>query len=544
MPVVELDYSRLKRLVGKQLSKKRIIDTLPYLGLDIEGYTASSIRVEYSPNRPDYSTDYGIAMSLQGLLGIKRGIILPRVRNTKNYKIQVDASVSGIRPYVTGIVAKNSKIDENTLRQIISMQEDLHLGLGRKRRVSSIGIHDLDKISFPLCYTTTDKSHRFVPLHSDKKLSIHDILHTSQVGIDYGHILDGSSQVPLITDAKNNTVSFPPVINAASTTVTTKTRNLFVEVTGLHKNAVEDVLSVISTILHGARFDLYQVQISGAGNSTPQFKQRKIKLDTRLVNSTLGVDMSAATISASLRKSRLGASVLGGKIECIIPRYRFDIIGPMDIVEEVALGYGIANIKPVLSPSRTIGGQSTVSSSMQYVRSIMTGFGYTEIVNSGLTSKKILYDDTMRDSSGLVSVIDSKSLEHTVLRDALLPGLIDTLARNVHESYPQKLFELGTVFGRTADKQVSEETRLCAVSSHADAGFSEIKSVLQSVIKLGFNATCSTRTGSVPIYELGRAARVVSDGIDIGTAGEVSRQVRDRFRLREPVASFEISLGF
>ena len=35
----------------------------------------------------------------------------------------------------------------------MAMQEDLHFGIGRKRKKSSIGIHDLDKISFPLVYT-------------------------------------------------------------------------------------------------------------------------------------------------------------------------------------------------------------------------------------------------------------------------------------------------------------------------------------------------------------------------------------------------------
>jgi phenylalanyl-tRNA synthetase beta chain len=35
MPVVELSYSRLQKLVGK-VTKKQISDSLPFLGLDIE----------------------------------------------------------------------------------------------------------------------------------------------------------------------------------------------------------------------------------------------------------------------------------------------------------------------------------------------------------------------------------------------------------------------------------------------------------------------------------------------------------------------------
>ena len=36
MPVVELSYSRLQKLVGKKLTKKKLSDYLPFLGLDIE----------------------------------------------------------------------------------------------------------------------------------------------------------------------------------------------------------------------------------------------------------------------------------------------------------------------------------------------------------------------------------------------------------------------------------------------------------------------------------------------------------------------------
>jgi len=144
------------------------------------------------------------------------------------------------------------------------MQEDLHFGIGRKRKKSSIGIHDLDAISFPLVYTTANRNHKFIPLNSKKELSISEILKNTDVGKDYGSILGNSSKVPLILDANQKTVSFPPIINAAVTTVTTKTKNLFVEVTGINKEDAEDMLSVVATILQSAGFTLESVQISGA----------------------------------------------------------------------------------------------------------------------------------------------------------------------------------------------------------------------------------------------------------------------------------------
>ena len=82
MPVIELSYSRLQKLIGK-VSKKQISDSLPFLGLDIESEDKDLVRIEYSPNRPDYSTDIGIALGLQGLLGIKTGLLKLTIKKSK-----------------------------------------------------------------------------------------------------------------------------------------------------------------------------------------------------------------------------------------------------------------------------------------------------------------------------------------------------------------------------------------------------------------------------------------------------------------------------
>jgi len=306
MPVVELNYSRLQKLVGKT-NKKKIKDTLPFLGLDIESESNDEVRIEYSPNRPDYSTDFGIALGLQGLLGLKKGILKLNIKKSKAYDVKVDSSVSKVRPFVTGIVAKNGKIDDKILRQLMVMQEDLHFGIGRRRKKSSIGMHDLDKISFPLKYTTSSRDYKFIPLTSNKEKTISDILENSDVGKEYGHILGNSSKVPIIFDSQNNVVSFPPIINAALTTVTTKTKNLFVEVTGMNKTDVEDMLSVVATILQSAGFELNTVKISGAKNSTPSLKTKTMKLDPTLVNKMLGLTLTSNVISSTLRKCRLDA---------------------------------------------------------------------------------------------------------------------------------------------------------------------------------------------------------------------------------------------
>src|SRR5436309_7641215 len=83
MPVVTLYFNRLQKILGRKISIEKIVSTLPLLGLDIEEETKDHVNIEYSPNRPDFSTDYGIVTGLQGLLGLKLGMSKLKIKKGK-----------------------------------------------------------------------------------------------------------------------------------------------------------------------------------------------------------------------------------------------------------------------------------------------------------------------------------------------------------------------------------------------------------------------------------------------------------------------------
>jgi len=542
MPVVQFYLNRLQKIVGKKSTKNKIISKIPFLGLDIEKQTSEYLRVEYSPNRPDYATDFGVAIGLEGLFGIKKGI--PKLSIKKgNYNLKVDSSVKKVRPYITSIVAKSGTLNDETIRQLITLQEDIHFGIGRRRKKTSIGIHDLDKILFPIKYTTVTKNHKFIPLDSSQESTISEILEKTDVGKQYSSILNNSSKVPIILDDKENTISFPPIINSNLTKVSSKTSNLLIEVTATDKNTAEDALAVVATTLQAAGFQLYSVKITGANNSTPLFKSKKIILNSELVNNILGLNLSTTMIASSLRKSRIDATAKKNRIICIIPRFRFDIFGPMDLVEEVALGYGIENLKATLPPSISVGQKNDVTKAIDSLSLIMIGLGYTEAVNSSLVSYQVQNELTNRGNSEIIQVVESKSLEHTILRDAILPGLLENLSKNIHEQYPQKLFETGIIFSK--GNPIQEDIHLAGISAHTDANFSEIKSILQSSLKIGFNIESETKTSSHPIFLEGKTANILVNDKIVGILGEIDSKVIGNFKIREGVnvVGFEIKLS-
>ena len=72
----------------------------------------------------------------------------------------------------------------------------------------------------------------------------------------------------------------------------------------------------------------------------------------------------------------------------------------------------------------------------------------------------------MNKSNKVLRVDATKSAEHELLRDALIPSLLKTLSHNVHEEYPRKLFEIGKVF---TDRIITESWSIGAVIAHNKA---------------------------------------------------------------------------
>lgn len=531
MPVVALSYRRLCRLAGAP--RGRVAQALPFLGLDIESEDGDEVRVEYSPNRPDYSTEFGIAAGLQGLLGLRTGAIRPRLRPGAG-ELRADASVARLRPRITAVAATGGRLDDRSIRQLMGMQEDLHSGIGRGRKKASIGIHDLSRVAFPLEYTAVRRDHRFVPLGSEEEMAVSGVLQGTEQGRAYGGLLR-PGRVPALLGADGQTISLPPVINAAQTALNPRTRGVLVEVTGTDGRAVGDVLSVASYTLQLAGFALESVRVTGAGNRTPRLGMRRVRLPRTLADSVLGLGLGPQETVRSLRRSRLDAAVRGGGIECTVPPHRFDIFGPADLVEEVALGHGIEKLEPELPPPQGAGSASRRSLVLAAAGRAMVGLGYMEAFNPVLADPGVLYGTAGRDAAGALRVADSKSSGHTVLRDMLLPGLAANLAGNVHEPYPQRLFEHGPVFAGG-----TEGTALAAVSAHRGASFTEAKSVLLPALREGLGIEASVRAADHPMLAPGRSGDVVAGGTRIGVIGELHPDAASRHRIRVPVAGFEV----
>ncbi len=546
MPVITLNRDRFCFFIKQSLSVEEMAKWLPWLGVYIEETGPDYVKIEFNPNRVDFCSYAGVARALCGLMGWETGLPKYSVQEGK-IVLNVNSSVSEVRPYMLGAVVRGLRLDDESVRELMEMQEDLHWGIGRDRKKASIGVHNLDSVQPPFTYTTADPDGvRFVPLEKAEEMSPREILDSHEKGTAYRHLLEQASRYPLLIDSQKSVLSMPPIINGELTRVDSQTRNLFIDVTGTDNNAVIRSLNVLVTALADMGGSIESIHVRNPDHTvvSPDLTPQKMKLRVEYANKLLGLRLSEAKAIKSLRKGRLDAERVGKSVlEVSIPAYRIDILHEVDLVEELAIGYGYYKLKPTKPATVTTGKQHKASEMAKNVRQIMIGLGFTEAMNFILTNVTTQYEK-MRKVGKAMTIANPVSTEYSILRENLLPSLMTNLKDNRHESYPQRVFEVSDVIRirRKAETRSERRLRVACVSSHPTANFTEIRSYLEALLaNLGLTGW-KVKAARHPSFLQGRMAAIYVKRKKIGVVGEIHPEVLNNFELENPTGAFEIDL--
>ncbi|MFX0143723.1 MAG: phenylalanine--tRNA ligase subunit beta [Candidatus Hodarchaeota archaeon] len=554
MPTIELKIERLEKLVGKKLDLKELEYDLQWIGLDLEDINLEEkkVKVEYNPNRPDFSSPEGIARALKGYYEIELG--LPSYEILKGeIVLNVDPSVKKVRPYIVCAVIRDIDLDEDEVATLMNIQEQLHWAVGRDRKKVAIGVHDLDKIMPPYRYTAVKPdSVSFTPLHGDGyPMNLEEILLLHEKGIEYAHVLEGKDVYPIIFDNNNEVLSFPPIINGVLTTVTDDTKNLFLDLTGTDFKAVNLALNILSTTLAdmGAKIERVKVNYQGEKEIyTPNLEPKKWEVKVDYINNVVGLELPVPEMIRCFQKVRLEAnkSKKQGYLDIWVPAYRGDVMHTVDFTEECAIGYGYFNL-PLTIKTGGVGGYHHIVDFSNKIRKIMIGAGYLEIVNFILTSSEKQFTLMRQDyeSANIVEIANPVSKEYDTTRIRLLPQLMDTLLLNRSEEKPIRIFEVGDVILLNPNEETGakREVHLSAVTYHDEADFTEIRSTLDFIMgSLGHKYNFKVKPDKNLSYIDGRYGTIYLNGKKIGEIGEINPEVLTNFKLEFPAAAIELNL--
>ena len=560
---------RIQEINGAVHNRNDLSNLLPKMGCPVELNNDEDIEIEVFPDRPDLLSHETMARAIRSFQGSDSEEASIEVSES-GIKISVDGDLEGVRPIIMGAVVRGvntgSSAPERSsfIQSLMDHQEKLHMTLGRKRSLASIGVHDLSKLKHPFRYEAVSGDFSFVPLASENNMKISEILDNHPKGIEYSKLMDGLETYPIILDSNNEVISFPPIINGNHTTVSEDTNDFFIDVTGFDEIACETCLLLVSLSLSELGGVVESVEVldkDGSVKVTPNFGAKTYRVPNRLIEKILGMELSDSKIGEAI--GRMGGVLLESRTithgseraerwsDCVVgerehvfsmPRWRSDIMHPVDIVEDIAIGFGYDNLPDVLSSVHIDASPLKTSNLHRRIRMSMRSVGLQEIQSLTLSNERDQFEKTRWPVISEATVISNPiTVDHTLLRQYIFPSLMNLLSSNRHHELPQRVYELGEVVHGGVNK-----TRVSWACAESGAGFSTAKGVVQSLLRdLGAPVSSVSfepvAEGSGPWID-GRGAKVLIEGHEIGEFGEVSPDVMSLFSLRSPIHAGEFDV--
>jgi phenylalanyl-tRNA synthetase beta chain len=239
-----------------------------------------------------------------------------------------------------------------------------------------------------------------------------------------------------------------------------------------------------------------------------------------------------------------------------LPSWRLDLEREIDLIEEIARVYGYNRFANTLPTPGIVIAQPTAAAEAA-VRTRLLALGYSEAISSTFASQAdsdVFY--TASTAAGTIAMENPLSEEATLLRPALVPGMVAMLAHNLNRDVRTvRLFEQGTVFtGSTSEVREQASLSLgltgtvaaAPLYSASDAPIFELKGVVESLLSLFDHPELRFAADAPAWLEPGRGATAYLGEKDtkvIARFGELSKPERERRKLRQPVFLAEIDLA-
>lgn len=531
-----------RKIFEKEIGKldEKMQDKILLFGTPLESFDNEEIELEIFPDRPDLLSYQGFKRSFLQFLGKKPGLKIYKLKKPeKNYKVIIDKSVKNIRPYTACAIVKGLKLDDEKIKELIDIQEKLHTTIGRKRKKLAIGIYPLEKINLPVTYKALEPDKiRFIPLESEREMSGLEILQRHPTGKDYAHLLAGKSKFPIFIDADKKILSMPPIINSQLTgKITEKTKDIFIECSGFDFEIQKKGLNILCTTLSDMGGTIYQMELKGLKEITPNLKSEKRKISLDNTNKILGLNLNEKQLKQNLEK--MGHDYKKSVVS--ISAWRTDILHEVDLIEDIAIAYGYENFDPEIPEISTIGQEDPKETIKRKISNILTGLNFLEISNYHLTKKEDQFKKMgicEKDTKDFTEITDSKT-DYNILRKDLSHYLIKILSENIDAEYPQNLFEIGRIFKE--NEEITEKEHLALAITPGN--FTQLKQVLEYLSKMiGIEIELEEAEEFPNHFIDGRVAEIFIGNKKIGYLGEIHPKILKNWKLKMPVTLFEINL--
>jgi phenylalanyl-tRNA synthetase beta chain len=560
MPKIEVQEQFFYDLIGRTCSDAQLEEILPVAKAELDGHdlAARVLKIELNDtNRPDLWSAAGIARQLNSYATGEVPLydFFSTEEETFDHEgrtLIVHESARQVRPYSIGFALTGRKVDENILLNLIQSQEKICNNFGRKRKTIALGVYRSDLITYPVHFEGADPdTAHFVPLHMEEDLTLREICAKHPKGLEYGPIVADKPVFPFLYDDNGDVLSFPPVINSARIgAVEVGDENLFFEFSG---TGLDDLLlsaAILACDCADMGFTILPVKCVfpydtpyGREITVPYYFQSPIACELSFVQRMLGQKLSAEEVVASLRKMGVFSLVDSGMVYVTVPEFRNDFLHPVDIMEDVMIGYGLGNFAPELPNDSTVGRITVEEAFARKVKDLMVGLGFQEMMYNYLGSKREYIDNMHVDGSRYIQIANPMSENYEYVRPSILPSLLESESVSGHATYPHHIFEVGKVAFLDDEDNSGTTTRnyLGFLSASSEMGFNQLNSLISTLFYfIGAEYTMEELVD--PRFIEGRSGRLISKGKQVGIFGEVHPAVLESWGCSMPTIACEVDL--
>ena len=545
------------------------------LGLDLRDYLElddQAIEVELTPNRADCLSIQGVARDVSASCRAKltEPEISP-VASSIGDNIEVSLEAADDCPRYVGRIIRG--IDPTAPTPLWMVEALRRSGIRSISATVDATNYVLMELGQPMHAFDLDKLKGDIHVRRGREGETLELLDGKQVDVDNSllAICDEAGPVALagimggldsgVTDDTSNILLESAYFKPS--TISGKARDLGLHTDASHRfergvdpcgqvRAIERITALLLEIAGGEAGPLIH-----AVSESHLPAQNQVTLRHARLNRVLGIDLLADEVSRILKDLRMQPVFEDGAWTITAPSDRFDIEIEEDLVEEVARIFGYDNIPSALPAGELDPGVvSERQVSLKNIQQALCAAGYQEAINYSFTSRDLLGRFSMDEY--VLPLANALSADLEVMRTALLPGLMETVSRNLRRQQDRaRFFETGTVFRQ--EESLTESWHVAAVTSGSPfqeqwgiasrkTDFFDLKGDLENMLALRgqkdeLASEVEFRHAELPWLHPGQAAIVSIDGVDIGWAGGIHPSILKLFEIKDPVFAFELDLN-
>jgi phenylalanyl-tRNA synthetase beta chain len=546
MPTLSARKSIVERMLARRHTDAEFSDLLFNFGLELDDIHVEDgemvYKIDIPANRYDLLCTEGLCHALQAFTGER----MYEDIETEDIGLVVHQEDTGERPYIACAVIRDLDLsDRETYDSFIEFQDKLHLTIGRNRALVSMGTHDLDAISAPIFYRSKlPEEIRFVPLNGSTEISgdkLREYFASDRKISKYLKLIEEDERYMYFEDINGEVLSLPPIINSNATKISAGTRNVLVDVTGKNFHRVNTSLKLVLSCFRGSRICSVRIIRDGEELVTPVMHRTRFDVTAREINDSLGLGLSAEQVRRCLERMMHRVEVRDTVLSVFVPEARPDVLHVCDLIEDVAIAYGYNNFERRIPDIFTTGSEEPLNKFSDKLRLELSTMGFNEVLTLTLLSKH----ENVFDSGSAVTLMNPKSLEYEVARTSLLPGLLKTIASNLHAKAPFKVYEVSDVVLLDPANSCGARNcrRVAAVYAGSASHLEEVQGPVSFMLeKCGILNYRYVMRDDPDRYLSKQGAAIVVDDAVVGSVGVCSPEVCGLYKVPFAASSFEIDV--